>query len=157
MIRFYKPKPEDLRFRQTMLADEETMSYNRAWGGTISFPREAWDGWYDRWVANPEGRRFYRYLEDENGSFVGEAAFHIDEERQLCLADVIVYAPFRRRGFGAEALRLLCRAAREAGVAVLYDDIAADNPAVSLFLKQGFTEVYRTDEIIMLKKDLTEA
>ena len=32
--------------------------------------------------------------------------------------------------------------------------IAIDNPAAELFLKAGFTEEYRTDEIIMLKKEL---
>ena len=32
--------------------------------------------------------------------------------------------------------------------------IAIDNPAISLFLKQGFYEDYRTNEKIVLKKDL---
>ena len=34
------------------------------------------------------------------------------------------------------------------------DDIAIDNPAITLFLRHGFVEEYRTDEIIMLKKEL---
>ena len=37
------------------------------------------------------------------------------------------------------------------------DDIAIDNPAARLFLKAGFTEEYRTDEIIMLKKELKQS
>ncbi len=40
------------------------------------------------------------------------------------------------------------------GVSVLYDDIAIDNPSITLFLRHGFVEEYRTDEIIMLKKEL---
>lgn len=36
----------------------------------------------------------------------------------------------------------------------LWDDIAIDNPAIRLFLKNGFSEEYRTEEIIMLKKEL---
>ena len=36
------PKFEDLWFRQTMMADPETMAYNHAWGGTIPFPEEHW-------------------------------------------------------------------------------------------------------------------
>ena len=40
------------------------------------------------------------------------------------------------------------------GVEVLYDNIAIDNPAIKLFLKTGFYEEYRTDEIIMLKKEV---
>ena len=33
-------------------------------------------------------------------------------------------------------------------------NIAIDNSAIKLFLKVGFYEEYRTDEIIMLKKEL---
>lgn len=37
-VYFYKPKLEDLWFREAMMADPDTMSYNSAWGGTIPFP-----------------------------------------------------------------------------------------------------------------------
>lgn len=155
MIRFHVPSRDELWFREKMLADEETMSYNCAWGGTITFPPPRWGAWYDRWVARGRKERFYRYLLDGNsGRFVGEAAYHFDVERQIYLADVIVYAPYRRRGFGRQALLLLMNAAAENGVDVLYDDIAIDNPGIKLFLGCGFTEEYRTDEIIMLRKEL---
>ena len=155
MLELYTPEFRDLWFRQSFLNDEETMSYNHAWGGTIPFPESAWSDWYDRWVARPEGRRFYRYLLDKDaGEFVGETAFHFDPERGLWLADVIVVAGRRGRGYGTEALELLCRAAAARGIEVLHDDIAVDNPGISLFLKAGFTEEYRTSEIIMLKKEL---
>ena len=49
---------------------------------------------------------------------------------------------------------LLCSAAKQNGVKILYDDIAIDNPAITMFLKNGFIEEYRTDDIIMLKKEL---
>ncbi len=42
MITTYKPALKDLWFRQQFMADEATMSYNAAWGGTISFPESAW-------------------------------------------------------------------------------------------------------------------
>ena len=42
MLTLYEPRYEDLWFRQMMLADEETMAYNRAWGGTIPWPEEKW-------------------------------------------------------------------------------------------------------------------
>jgi len=70
------------------------------------------------------------------------------------IANVMIYAKYRRRGYGGEALDLLCSAAKSNGVSVLYDDIAIDNPAVSLFLKHGFVEESRTEEIILLKKEL---
>lgn len=151
----YTPKLEDLWFRKQFMAEEETMSYNHHWGGTIPFPEENWPDWYDYWVANPEGKRFYRYLQEEtSGEFIGEIAYHFDAEEQKYIADVIVHAKYRGKGFGEQGLRMLCKAAKERGVVVLYDNIAIDNSAIKLFLKCGFYEEYRTDEIIMLRKDL---
>ncbi len=155
MTELYKPELADLWFRQKFMADEDTMSYNHTWGGTIPFPESSWAGWYDHWLVHHENRRFYRYLKDpETGAFVGETAYHYDEERKIFLADVIVAFPYRGRGYGREGLRLLCETAGSKGVDVLRDDIAIDNPAIRLFLKAGFTEEYRTNEIIMLKKIL---
>ena len=59
MLTLHKPAYEDLWFRQKMLGDEETMSYNHAWGGTIPFPEENWADWYDYWITNPDGKRYY--------------------------------------------------------------------------------------------------
>ena len=53
-ITLYTPFLEDLWFRQKMMADEETMAYNHAWGGTIPFPKEVWHGWYDFWIVKHE-------------------------------------------------------------------------------------------------------
>ena len=155
MITTYKPKLQDLWFRQQFMADEATMSYNAAWGGTIPFPESEWQEWYDHWLVHHDHKRFYRYLQvPESERFVGEIAYHYDDERAIWLANVIVAAQYRGKGYGRAGLRLLCDAAKESGVDVLRDDIAIDNPAVGLFLKAGFTEEYRTDEIIMLKKNL---
>lgn len=155
MIKLYVPKYEDLWFRRMFMADEETMSYNHSWGGTIPFPKEDWNDWFDYWIVNPEGKRFYRYIVNEsNNEFVGEVAYHYDRERTITVADIIVYAKHRGNGFGKQGLLLLCGAAKTNGVKILYDDIAIDNPAIKLFLNTGFNEEYRTEEIIMLKKEL---
>lgn len=153
MLKLYTPKYEDLWFRQMFMADEETMSYNHAWGGTISFPEENWTDWYEHWIVNPEGKRFYRYLVKEE-EFVGEIAYHYDEAQEIHVADIIVYAKYRGNGYGKQGLQLLCEAAKANGVRVLYDDIAIDNAAIKMFLGSGFYEEYRTEDIIMLKKEL---
>jgi RimJ/RimL family protein N-acetyltransferase len=153
MIELHLPKPKELHFKQTMLADGETMSYNHAFGGTIDFPRERWATWYERWINNHENKRFYRYIKG-NGIFIGEVAYHRDEQRQIWLADVVVYAPYRGRGYGRAALQLLCDAAQARGIRELYDEIAIDNPAITLFLSCGFYEVLRTEDSILIKKEL---
>ena len=153
MLKLVTPALEDMWFRESLLADEDTMSYNHAWGGTIPFPKETWQDWYDYWIVHHENQRYYRYLEDENG-FAGEAAYHYDPGYDGYVADIIIFSAFRGRGYGAQGLELLCAAAKGNGISVLYDDIAIDNPAVKLFLKQGFYEDYRTEEKIVLKKDL---
>lgn len=157
MLKLYIPKYEDLVFRQKLLSDSETMSYNEKWGGAIDFPREKWRKWYDLWLVNHENKRFYRYLsETETDNFVGEIAYHYDEDKEIYIASIIVLAKYRRKGYGKEGLMLLCDAAGKNGIKALYDDIAADNPSISLFLKNGFSEEYRTKDYIMVKKSLSD-
>ena len=154
-LEIYKPSLEDMWFRQQMLEDDETMSYNRAWGGAIPFPKQDWESWYNAWVNdNAPKDRYYRYLKNKDGDFVGEIALHFDNEYQGYMVNIIIFSKYRRKGYGKEGLKLLCKTAKEKGITYLYDDIAIDNPAITLFLKMGFKELYRTKDIILLKKDL---
>ena len=155
-VSLYKPKMEDLWFRQALMADPETMSYNHAYGGTIPFPRQKWEEWYEIWVKNPQ-KRFYRYITSgKSRAFVGEAAYHYDEEQQIYMADIMISAKCRRRGYGKAGLQMLCEAAEKENIPELYDSIAIDNPGIKLFYQCGFQEVYRTEEIIMVKKVLSQ-
>lgn len=155
MLQLYTPKFEDIPFRQKLLADPETMSYNQKWGGTIDFHEDRWQDCFDFWIVNHDSKRFYRYLQDtETGEFVGEIAYHYDSEREVYIADVIVLAKYRGKGFGNQGLQFLCDAAKANEIKILYDDIAVDNSAIALFLKNGFYEEYRTEDCIMLRKDL---
>ena len=152
MLKVVKPELEDLWFRESMMADIETMSYNDAWGGTIPFPKEDWEEWYTLWVRNSGQERYYRYLKDDaNKVFVGEISYYLDKLRNIYLCDVIIKAEFRKQGFGTQGIQLLCEAAKANGVEVLYDDIAADNPSAHLFLKNGFSIEFQNDEILMVK------
>ena len=46
----HRPDLDELSFRQELLSDPATMSFNHAYGGTVAFPRERWADWYERWV-----------------------------------------------------------------------------------------------------------
>ncbi len=153
MVSLYIPAMEELRFREEMMNDEETMSYNRRWGGTIPFPPQQWEKWYRKWIANRDDKYFYRYVQDDH-EFVGEVAYHRDDEKGIFLADVLIYAPRRGKGYGKTALMLLCESAAKNGIKELHDSIAVGNPAIQLFLRCGFEEEYRTEEYVMLKKTM---
>ena len=115
MLELYKPHIEDLWLKEKLMNDEQTMYYNHAYGGTIPFPKDYWSDWYKRWIINHNNKCFYRYIK-ENDIFVGEVAYHFDGERKIYIADVIVYAPYRGKGYGRNGLLLLCEAAKENGL-----------------------------------------
>ena len=153
MLELVIPTVEDMWFREMLLADEKTMAYNHAWGGTIPFPKEKWQSWYQHWIVDHENLRYYRYLKNEN-AFVGEIAYHYDPEYDGYIANIIIFSEYRGRGYGAKGLKMLCLAAKENQIPVLYDDIAIDNSAINMFFKEGFLEEYRTAEKVILKKEL---
>ncbi len=153
MIKLYEPKLEDLWFKEKLLNDEQTMSYNHTYGGTISFPREKWEIWYDKWIINHENYRSYRYVK-LNNIFIGECAYHYDFEKNIYLIDIIIYNKYRNNGYRKLALKMLCDIAKSNGIKTLYDEIAIDNTSINLFLKCGFEKVLETNEYILVKKDL---
>ena len=151
-LTLYRPALAELGFRRKLLADPDTMTYNHAWGGVIDFPEERWADWYERWS---DREHFYRYLRRvDNGAFVGEIAYHLDGERGRWMCDILVLAEYRGCWYGSTGLGLLCAAARANGIKALYDDIAADNPAVGMFLRHGFRIVERTERSVLVCKDL---
>lgn len=85
---------------------------------------------------------------------MGEVAYRWDPEYESFIADVIVHARYRGRGYGGAGLEFLCDAARGRGVVTLRDNVALGNPAVGLFLRHGFAEEWRSDEFVMLRRDL---
>lgn len=151
----YRPRLKELSWREKWLGDSPTMSYNHGSGGTIAFPRERWADWYARWMEDDTGTRFYRYLQlEDSGEFVGNVSYHYDEEFQEYICEVLVAAQYRGRGFGRQGLALLCDAAGANGVKRLMDDIALDNPSVELFRRMGFQERLRTEEYVLMAKEL---
>lgn len=152
MLELYKPKLEDMSFRQQLLADEETMSYNHAYGGTIEFPQNKWQSWYERWLDDAD--HFYRYLYDpKSACFIGEVAIHRENDRFI--TSIIIMARYRHHGYGSAALTLLFQKAQKLGIEVLYDDIAIDNKAaLKLFLKHGFKIISQDEQCIMVKKTI---
>lgn len=116
-IELYVPKPADLWFRQKLLSDPATMSYNKGYDlgfdgyhkdtGCIDFPEESWAGWFARWVnAGPE--RFYAYLRDRaSGEFLGEVSLHQTEGPGVYEMGIVLHSSQRGKGCSKEGIRLL--------------------------------------------------
>lgn len=81
MLKLYTPKLEDLWFRQQLMSDEATMSYNHAWGGTIDFPESGWQDWYDFWIKNPEDKRFFDICKRRTANSWAKSPIMLTENR----------------------------------------------------------------------------
>ena len=81
MVKLYKPKINDLWFKELMLSDEETMSYNLMWGGTIPFPKEEWPAFYHEYVEADPSRGMYRLIFCRScNDFVGAVSYRKNNE-----------------------------------------------------------------------------
>jgi len=154
MVKLIIPKLEDLWFREDLLKDERTMSFNHNYGGTIEFSCDKWESWFNRWINVCDNKRFYRYVVNDKNEFVGEVAYHYDEEIKGYIVSVIIHAKYRGRGYGSDALDLLCESAKDNGVSILYDDIAIDNPSVKMFLNRGFIKAKQVENKMWFYKML---
>ncbi len=151
----YRPVLEELCYRKHLLGDSETMSYNAKWGGAVDFPENEWMEWYNRWVLSDESKFYYRYLySNDSKCFVGEVAYRFDKKYQAHVTNIIIEAKYRGKGYGRTGLALLIDAARSKGIKKLCDDIAADNPSISMFLNAGFNEAWRNDDCVMVELEL---
>lgn len=129
------------------------MSYNAGWDvsfdgyhpdtGCIDFPRELWVDKYTRWVAH-EPERFYAFVREcKSGRFVCEVNYHYTPENDWWDMGILVYAPYRGRGYGRRALELLLhRAFVVDGITRMHNDFEdTRSAALAIHRKTGFHEV----------------
>lgn len=148
------PGLKEMAYRQGILAQPETMAYNRgqmidapgydAATGCIDFPMADWRYWRDVWLWR-EPSRYSAYLKDEeNDRFVGEVCYYYDMESDMHAAGVLIEARHRNRGYGVEGLRLLAaHAFLHPEVDALFADLPLDREqAVRMYLTAGFREAH---------------
>lgn len=161
-LEWYLPKREDLWFRQELLSDPDTMSYNKGYDlgfpeyhkdtGCIDFPESSWDGWHARWVAaQPE--RFYAYLRRrEDGAFLGEINLYRKGEPGWYEMGIVLHSKYRGRGYSGKGMELLLRHAFEemgaAGVSNQFERTRA--AAWNIHKAAGFEPVGEENGIVTL-------
>lgn len=151
-VELYIPKLEDLWFYQKMMSDPETMSYNDPWGGCIDYPDEVLPDWYANWVGQ-EPDRFYAYIKrSSDGTWIGDLNFHYTPEKDWWDMGIVIYAPFRGKGYAVPALRLLLdQAFRVCGISRLHNDFETTRDAAwAIHRKVGFKEMGVEDGLLQL-------
>lgn len=154
-LELYIPKPEDLWFYQQMMSDPETMSYNAGWDvdyegyhrdtGCIDCPDEALADWYDGWVGN-EPDRFYAYIKrSSDDAWIGDVNFHYTPEKNWWDMGIVIYAPFRGKGYALPALKLMLdHAFRVCGISRIHNDFEVARKEIAAWethRKAGFKEL----------------
>lgn len=151
-VELYIPKLEDLWFYQKMMTDPETMSYNDPWGGCIDYPDEVLPDWYAHWVGQ-EPERFYAYIKrSSDGAWIGDVCFHYTSEQDWWDMGIVIYAPYRGKGYAVPALRLLLdQAFRVCGISRLHNDFETTRDAAwAIHRKVGFKEMGVEDGLLQL-------
>ena len=153
-LELYIPKLEDLWFYQKMMSDPETMSYNDPWGGCIDCPDEVLPDWYANWVGN-EPDCFYAYIKrSSDGAWIGDVNFHYTPDKDWWDMGIVIYAPFRGKGYAVPALKLMLdHAFRDCGISRIHNDFAVDRNEVAAWethRKAGFKELGVEDGFLQM-------
>lgn len=151
-LELYIPKLDELWFRQKMMSDPQTMSYNANWEidyagyhkdtGCMEFPKSEWAEWHAYWVGK-EPERFYAYIKrTADGVWIGEVNFHYTPAQDWWDMGIVIYAPYRGKGYSVPALRLmLAHAFNDCGVTRLHNDFEVSRPAgLKAHLAAGFRD-----------------
>jgi RimJ/RimL family protein N-acetyltransferase len=149
LIEFVTPTIDELAYRQHLMADSETMSYNAEWteDGTGCIPQtdEQLRDWYQKHYL--KSGMFYAYVFADNAP-VGEVAIS-----PAGTVSVIIEAKYRNHRYGQEALRKLCELAfTKLGREFLVDNFPTSRTgAKRLFANLGFERI--NAEIVKLSKE----
>lgn len=161
------PSFEELDYRQKILAQPDTMSYNRGYElgfdsydnetGCIDFRKEYWKDWYSLWVSN-EQERYYAYLTQiKDDDFIGEVCLHYDKNSNSHCIGIVLEAKYRGNGYCSEGLiKLAEKAFIDLNIGKLRNDIPIERKyAIAGHKKAGFKEIVTEDGncILELTKD----
>lgn len=150
------PAYDELWYRQKIMQDPDTMSYNKDYDldfegydkatGCMAFPEQEWADWYAYFIGQ-EPQRFYAYIAREaDGAFIGEVNVHRNPNARWYEMGIVIEAKYRGRGYAADSLWLLLQHAfEEMNADAVHNDFEAErSAAVQTHLAAGFA-IYRQE------------
>ena len=145
------PSYEELKYTEELLSDEETMRFNEKWGGTVPFPKEKWQKFYDRFTEDEQVHYFHIY--NLEGVFVGEVSSRYDLFFSSYVLNIKVMYRYRGNKHAYDALeKFLEYLFDEVGIDKIVDNVGHDSKAGLALLRQfGFMEIDQTDEYVLLE------
>jgi RimJ/RimL family protein N-acetyltransferase len=155
------PSFEELTYRQKILADPDTMSYNKGYDvpfagynketSCVEFNKSMWQDWHSYWIGN-EPDRFYAYVvSKKDNTLIGDVGFRYDEKYNAHMVHIVIDAAHRGQGYSEDALQLLCeKAFCDIGIEKLADDIpVVRSSAHKTFEKVGFHKSYKGEYVLL--------
>lgn len=147
------PTKEELFYRQEWLKNPKTMSYNAGYDidikvynkktGIIIKTDDEMLEWYYKWIDNVN-EKFFSYVYVEGIEVpIGEVYYYLDDDKYN--VGILIDYKFRGSGYSYDALKLLCKKAKQNNIHALYDQFECDRiNTLKVFEKVGFNIV---DEI----------
>ncbi|MGL5149752.1 MAG: GNAT family N-acetyltransferase [Clostridium sp.] len=122
-IYFYIPKLEELTYRQKIMSQPDTMSYNKGYDvsyegyhrdtGCIDFPQDKWQKWYCNRV-DKKPKYFYAYIvRKEDNSFIGEVNLNLNSKDKCYDMGIVIEAKYRGMSYSLDVLKKLMKVAFE--------------------------------------------
>lgn len=161
-VYFHIPEFEELTYRQKIMSQPDTMSYNKGYNvsyegyhkdtGCIDFPRNKWMDWYSDKV-NKKPKYFYAYIvKKDDNSFMGEVNLYLDDNNKWYNMGIVLESKYRGLGYSLEALKKLMQVAFND-----YNALAVHNnfeltrqSAISIHKAVGFNIINEVDGIVDL-------
>ena len=159
-ISLHIPAFEELWYRQKLLSDADTMSYNKGYDlnfdgycketGCIAFPKEDWKNWYNYFIGRKHDS-YYAYIVVD-GEYVGEVNVHKNKKMKWYDMGIVIEAKHRGKGYAVRALNLLLEQAfGKLGAKAVHNDFEENRTAaVKTHLAAGFKEYKKQNGIIEL-------
>jgi len=159
---FHIPSLQELSYRQRILMDPDTMSYNANYDinyegyhketGCIDLKREDWDSWFSTWIDNMPNY-FYAYITiKETNEFIGEVNLHYNKNSDWYEMGIVIEGKYRGYGYSLEALKKLLQVAfdKYQAKAVHNDFETSRKSAYKVHLDAGFKKIKDERNIVDL-------